>query len=76
MACPVNQRLPTGAFLPIIKKEKLLDNTEGSILFVDNYSKFYKRFNVFRDEMMVIMPSMMISDVLSGVNSLDYYMDE
>jgi hypothetical protein len=64
--------MPTGGFIPALKLEPELKNYESNLLLIDFYSKYYKRFGILRDEMMAVMPSMMISDVLTGLDDLDY----
>jgi hypothetical protein len=75
MACPVNHCIPTGAILPSIKLVPDLQNYENNILLQDFYSKYYRRYGVLRDEMMIVMPSVMMTDVLTGLDNLDYIED-
>jgi hypothetical protein len=75
MACPINHGIPTGAILPSIRMEPELQNYESNLLLVDYYYKFYKRYGIMRDEMVVVMPSVMSSDILVGLMNLKYIED-
>ena len=70
MTAPIQHNIITGAYLPIIKRE--IDLKETYITFQDNYIKFFKRFGISRDEMMILMPQAMSVDVLSGTDKLKY----
>ena len=54
MTTPIQHNIITGAYLPIIKREFNLKETY--INFQDNYAKYFKRFGITRDEMMILMP--------------------
>lgn len=70
MTAPIQHNIITGAYLPIIKRE--FNQKETYITFQDNYPKFFKRFGISRDEMMILMPQVMSVDVLSGSDKLKY----
>jgi hypothetical protein len=72
MACPINHGMPTGAILPSIKLENDLQNYESNLLLQDYYYSYYKRYGILRDEMVVVMPSIMSSDILVGLQVLKY----
>jgi hypothetical protein len=72
MACPINHGIPTGAFLPSVKLVPDLQNYESNLLVLDYYHEYYKRYGILRDEMVVVMPSMMMSDILVGLQNLKY----
>ena len=74
MTAPIQHNICTGAYLPILKRE--IDIKETDILFHDNYPKVYKRFGITRDEMMVLMPQVMTVDILSGLDKLKYVGEE
>lgn len=71
MSAPSQQGIPVGGYYPSLS----LINAgikRTSLLFTDNYSKFYKPLGIRRYEMMRIMPYMMTSDVLVGLDLLEY----
>ena len=70
MTAPIQHNIITGAYLPIIRRE--INHKETYITFQDNYPKFYKRFGISRDEMMILMPQAMGVDVLAGTDKLKY----
>jgi hypothetical protein len=72
MACPINHCIPTSAFLPVIKTIPELQNYQSNILLTDYYNKYYKRFGISRDEMIILMSSVMTTDALTGLDNLDY----
>jgi hypothetical protein len=72
MACPINHGIPTGALLPSIKLEPDLQNYESNLLLLDYYYSYYKRYGIYRDEMVVVMPSVMSCDILVGLQLLNY----
>ena len=70
MTTPVQHNIITGAYLPLLKRQ--FDLKQTNINFVDNYPKIFKRFGITRDEMMILMPQVMSVDVLSGLDTLKY----
>ena len=70
MTAPIQHNIITGAYLPIIKSE--IDIKDTDILFKDNFPLMYERFGITRDEMMVLMPQVMTVDILSGIDKLKY----
>ena len=70
MTAPIQHNIITGAYLPIIKRE--INLTDSNILFHDNYPEKYERFGITRDELMILMPQVMGVDVLSGIDKLKY----
>ena len=70
MTAPIQHNICTGAYLPIIKRE--VDIKDTNILFQDMYPKMYERFGISRDEMMILMPQVMTVDVLAGLDKLKY----
>jgi len=72
MVCPVNHLIATGAYIPALVEEDK-NVREINILFKDYYSEIYKKYGISRDEMMILMPFVMCSDVLSGTDKYDYY---
>lgn len=42
------------------------------IFFVDNYELYFKRYGITRNEMMIVMPTLMTVDPLSGDTLLPY----
>lgn len=70
MTAPIQHNIPTGGFLPILKR--IVDVKETNIQFVDNYPKIYQRFGISRDEMMILMPQVMTVDILAGLDKLKY----
>jgi hypothetical protein len=72
MACPINHCIPTSAFLPAIKSILGLQNYQSNILLTDYFSKYSKKFGILRDEMIVVMSSVMLADALTKLDNLDY----
>jgi hypothetical protein len=72
MACAINHGIPTGAILPSIRLESDLQNYESNLLVLDYYHLYYRRYGLLRDEMVVVMPSIMSCDILVGLQILDY----
>jgi len=72
MVCPLNHLIPTGAFTAALTQEEK-NIREINILFKDYYARIYKKYGITRDEMMILMPFVMHSDVLSGLDKYDYY---
>lgn len=70
MSCPIQHEIPVGALMPLLKR--IINLHETNLQFHDNYPDIYKRFGIDRSEMMVIMPSVMCVDVLSGCDKLKY----
>lgn len=70
MTAPIQHNMPTGAYLPLLKR--IVDIKETNIQFVDNYPTIYQRFGIKRDEMMVVMPQVMTCDILAGLDRLSY----
>lgn len=74
MSCPIQHEIPVGALMPILKRTVNL--REANLQFHDNYPDIYKRFGIDRSEMMIVMPSVMGVDVLSGCDKLKYIDEE
>lgn len=73
MTVPVQHSIITGAYLPILKEE--VDLRETNILFHDYYPELFEPLGIKRDEMMIVMPQVMTVDILSGLDKL-HYVDE
>ena len=71
MAAPLQQGIAVGGYYPSLS---LYDYgiKHANLTFVDNYVKYFKPVGIRRYEMMRIMPYMMGSDVLVGLDRLDY----
>lgn len=74
MTAPVMHEIPVAAVMPILKRK--VDLTSTSVTFTDNYPSTFKRFGIDRSEMMIVMPALMTSDVLSGTEVLKYIGEE
>ena len=70
MTAPIQHNICTGAYLPILKRD--VDIKETNILFQDNYPVLYERLGLTRDELMILMPQVMTVDVLAGLDKLKY----
>lgn len=70
MTTPVHQGFITGAYLPIIRET--LNKQDTHILFKDEYYETFKKLGIDRDEMLVILPQMMRTDMLEGINNAVY----
>lgn len=74
MASPSNHGIQTGSILPLmynvpeLKKIRL----ESHMVFVDNYEKWFKHFGFQRDEMMIVTPTFLAVDILSGTITSEY----
>jgi len=75
MACPVNHCIPTGAYIPALLSEEI-DVRATNVLFKDYYHDIYAKYGIARHEMMIVMPFVMHSDVLSGTERYEYYINE
>lgn len=70
MSAPVSHNLIVGAYLPLVKRT--LDMRHCYYNLQDNYTTYFKRLGIRRDEMMILMPQMMTVDILVGNKSLPY----
>ena len=55
-----------------VDKETRTELRTPHILFKDNYEKYFKRYGITRQEMMIVMPALMTVDPLSGDTLLPY----
>ena len=55
-----------------IDKEVRKELRTPHIYFKDNYEKYFKRYGITRNEMMIVMPTLMTVDPLSGDTLLPY----
>ena len=62
-SCPMSHGICVGAFIPILKQTY---DTSTRIQWEDNYTKYFKRLGIRRDEMMIVMNQIMGVDVLRG----------
>ena len=72
MAAPIQQGIAVGGYYPSLS---LYDYgiKHANLTFVDNYVKYFKPVGIRRYEMMKVMPFMMVSDVLVGLEKLEYF---
>lgn len=71
MAAPSQQGIPVGGYYPSLSEYEY-GLKHANLLYVDNYAKYFKPLGIRRYEMMKIMPFMMNSDVLVGLDKLEY----
>lgn len=71
MASPSQQGIPVGGYFPALS-EYDYGIRHAYLKFTDNYAKYFKQLGIRRYEMMKVMPFMMNSDVLIGLDKPDY----
>ena len=71
MTSPSNHGILTGAYVQYIQRKINLKTT--NIEFVDNWFKYFKPMGIPRDEMLILFPFCMKSDILTGTELLEPY---
>lgn len=71
MASPSQQGIILGAYYPSLSMYDL-GLRHANLLYTDNYAKYFKPLGIRRYEMMKVMPYMMTSDVLLGLDKPSY----
>lgn len=72
MTSPVQQGILVGAYYPSLKSYDY-GLRHAELTYKDNYAKYFRDLGIRRYEMMVIMPYMLHSDILFGLENYDYF---